>query len=800
MRKYWFLLCLLLCLLLSLAACSVTEGNASPPGSESTQPAIESDSFPSTAVSEQNAAPESLRDPLDTLRKNLPIMDGSTSLIPLEAGVRAALYGVTQEQAAAQVIHTSTWQSFYNLLDGAVELIFSCPLSQEQLQEAAEKNIELETVPVAKEGFVFVVNANNPVNALTQDQLRAIYSGEITNWAQVGGCDEAIIAYQRNTDSGSQNYMIAFMGDTPLMEAPVERRPATMEGLMDVIAVNDNAFGAIGYSVYAYAADMYGNGDEIKFIAVDGVAPDKQTMATGEYPLLGENYAVFRAEEPADSPVRQLVQWMTSYDGQLAIADAGYVTMEDLGYSYEEMTLRKYAGVGTGGAAVPMMASCEYVGEMDETAGYMPLEAVTENGLKTYRVRFLKDETLQQEINACIDRMMQDAADRYPAFQETMKRRNAGSEYPMYEEGPWRYSRAWKKGHPASAIVTIKNGYFSLAVTMAYTFNLMDGRECYPYTQTAVWDLLTGEQLQPEELFYDGVDIAAVLNAYIQKVYQKPLSSWGDYYKIKRDFASLPDKGWHLTADAIYIDVENPYFAEGVRINLEGLTENVMVCQQPRDFSDSLVEGPVQMQAPHMEYPKKEDHFYAVRKQFRTMDQSFLYRYTDDGLLSWAYLPEDSYPGAAQINQTVEMYLSKYYSEAVITAFFKERDIEVEDIFLWWLMDWRAENLGDRYLKYTGNCPTWWGMDGTVCMYPYSACLLFDLQTGEQLPWYGLWKDGWERCAEIRPMQEDGSIPTVEELYGMCCISIWNGTVELRDPVTGENYYISVPDDHIRWQ
>ena len=62
---------------------------------------------------------------------------------------------------------------------------------------------------------------------------------------------------------------------------------------MDVIAAYDNSSGAIGYSVYTYAADMYYGGDSVKFIEVDGVAPSKNTMASGEYPLTAMNYAVF---------------------------------------------------------------------------------------------------------------------------------------------------------------------------------------------------------------------------------------------------------------------------------------------------------------------------------------------------------------------------------------------------------------------------------------------------------------------------------------------------------------------------
>ena len=192
---------MLLCLLL-LAGCTTPHPPADTAPPQTSAPAVTRPAIPEPTISPEMIA----------LRENLPVMDGSTSLIPLEAGIRAALFGISQEEATAQVAHSSTWDSFRNLLDGTAELIFSCPLSQEQWSIAAERDVELETVPIAMEGFVFVVNAKNPVDTLSQQQLRDIYAGKITNWKQLGGEDLPIIPYQRNYDSGSQNYMIEFMG------------------------------------------------------------------------------------------------------------------------------------------------------------------------------------------------------------------------------------------------------------------------------------------------------------------------------------------------------------------------------------------------------------------------------------------------------------------------------------------------------------------------------------------------------------------------------------------------------------
>ena len=119
----------------------------------------------SSAVSEQIAF----------LRENFPRIDGSTSLIPLEAGVRAAIFGKSIEQAEKDVAHTTTWGSFKRLLSGDADMIFSTPISAEQQKMADEAGIKLEQVPVVKEAFVFVVNAKNPVDSLTQQQIKDIY-------------------------------------------------------------------------------------------------------------------------------------------------------------------------------------------------------------------------------------------------------------------------------------------------------------------------------------------------------------------------------------------------------------------------------------------------------------------------------------------------------------------------------------------------------------------------------------------------------------------------------------------------
>lgn len=766
----------LLALVLLLLLCGCTR-----PPVETTGPTQVTDAPTTPPTVPPTEAPTEPVDPMiANLRSIFPSIDGSTSLIPLEAGIRAAVFDLSMEDATLMVSHTSTWSSFYRLLNNEVDLVFSCPLSQEQWDEADARGVTLETVPVAMEGFVFVVNAQNPVDVLTQQQLRDIYSGKITNWSEVGGNDEPIIAYQRNNDSGSQNYMIDFMGDTPLMDAPTEMRPATMSGLMDVIAVNDNASGAIGYSVYAYAADMYGNGNEIKFIQVDGVAPSKQTFADGSYPLMGYNYAVFRADKSEYTGVKMLVKWLQTFDGQLAIAKAGYVTVQDIGFDYEEMTLSKYNATGTGGqAAEPASYQYTVTSEIEENAGISIIPAVVPEGVPddyTYRLTQLTDTALQEEINTFI------AQETAICRQEQLDLIALGLDYDFYTSPHFKFYATGAQRIPASVRITCKNGYLSVGVFMPRLGDA--GVEGLPHcyrAATATWDLLTGKRLSPEALFYDGVDIDQVLNDYLKRFAQEPMSTWGEYCATKADFAGLTATGWHLTHDAIYFDAGNPYFTNGLCIPLEDLPTGIMVTEQPRDFSHCF-----------------NDDSIRVCKTFRETKANFYYAYNADKLVSCGFLSEDAHPNAAGINRTVKEYLDAHFTLDAIQSYWADTaNVDHIDYFM---ADWYLTNLGDRYLLFQGSNFDCYLEEKTL-LYPYRAFLLFDLATGEQLQWQDLLLEGWQDASTLKEGYNGSLIADPD--YSQYVIDKmqqdYDGTLLIHLKTQDDDFTLRIPSEYIRY-
>jgi phosphate transport system substrate-binding protein len=256
-----------------------------------------------------------------------PRVDGSTVTLPLSIDMAAHLMQISREEAQERITHNRTHEAYVSLIEQKTDLILVTHPSEDELALAALRNVELEVVPVVRDAFVFLVNRENPVDSLTLSQIQEIYQGNTVNWSQVGGEDKAILAYQRPRNSGSQTLMESLvMQGLPMAEAPVEMIPADMGMLVERVAGYDNADRALGYSVYYYANSMY-NHDTMKFLGVNGIPPQKDTIAAESYPLTISYYAVLRKAEPENSPARRLLAWLLSEEGQALAETSGYVPL-----------------------------------------------------------------------------------------------------------------------------------------------------------------------------------------------------------------------------------------------------------------------------------------------------------------------------------------------------------------------------------------------------------------------------------------------------------------------------------------
>jgi phosphate transport system substrate-binding protein len=166
-----------------------------------------------------------------------------------------------------------------------------------------------------------MVNAGNPINNLTKQQIKDIYSGKITNWKELGGNDVTILPLQR-TAGGSQSGMLDFMGDTKIMVPFVDAVIDSMSGLIERVTQEPNA---IGYSYYYYTNTMYLN--NAKLLNLEGVAPSNANVENGSYPEITPYFAVFRADAPVGSFPRIFTEYLLSPAGQQTAENTGYVKL-----------------------------------------------------------------------------------------------------------------------------------------------------------------------------------------------------------------------------------------------------------------------------------------------------------------------------------------------------------------------------------------------------------------------------------------------------------------------------------------
>ena len=279
---------------------------------------------PPPEVSEAPETPDA--DTIVFTRENLPRLDGSTSTAPLATAMAAVLLGESEEEEVADLISFSrTTGSYRALMAGKCDLVIAAEPNAVVFDEMEEAGFEIMMEPFAMDALVFMVNADNPVDSLTLDELRGIYTGEITNWSEVGGEDIEIAPFQRNAESGSQVLMEKLVMDGVEMMAPPEGYMlGAMGELIDAVKSYDNSANALGYTVYYYANDMQ-MADGLKLLKIDGVEPNKETIGSGEYPFLNPYFVAMNAAEPEDSMTSVLFDWILGPDGQKLVDMQGYV-------------------------------------------------------------------------------------------------------------------------------------------------------------------------------------------------------------------------------------------------------------------------------------------------------------------------------------------------------------------------------------------------------------------------------------------------------------------------------------------
>lgn len=258
----------------------------------------------------------------------LPRVDGATALFPMYSALSQAVFPnwlrfeYVSQNPHPQITCTRTNEAYRRLISGDADVIFVAGPSDAQIAAAAEQGVEFMLTPIAKEAFVFIVSEENPVSEITLEQIRGIYSGNITHWRELGAEQLGeIIAYQRPADSGSQTALERLMEGYELMPAPQDYVAWDMGTILDVVEYQ-NFPNAIGYSFRFFVTDLMDN--EVKLLVVDGIAPTVENITSGAYPLTTQIYAVTRKGD-FNINTWSFLAWVQSEQGMELIEKSGYV-------------------------------------------------------------------------------------------------------------------------------------------------------------------------------------------------------------------------------------------------------------------------------------------------------------------------------------------------------------------------------------------------------------------------------------------------------------------------------------------
>ncbi len=186
-------------------------------------------------------------------------------------------------------------------------------LSSRDLKDE-EKAQGLTATVLAYDGIAIIVNPENPINDLDVETITKIYTGEISNWSEIGGNDSEIVLIGREAGSGTRD---GFESITGTEDNCKYRQELTSTG--DVITTVAGNPAAIGYASVASVKNS------VKMVTVGGIAPSEETIKDGSYVVQRPFVLVTKADTELSESAQEFFDFITSENAEEAISSAGVV-------------------------------------------------------------------------------------------------------------------------------------------------------------------------------------------------------------------------------------------------------------------------------------------------------------------------------------------------------------------------------------------------------------------------------------------------------------------------------------------
>lgn len=241
---------------------------------------------------------------------------GSTTVLPIAQRAAESFMDI-HEDISISVRGGGSGVGIAALIDGRASIAdASRPIKTKEIKLAREKGIDPYANVVAKDGLAVVVNPKTPVDSITIENLKKIFTGEIENWKDVGGPNKAIVAISRDYSSGTFEVFKELV-----LEGAKVKDGALMLASNKAVAttVSTTPF-SIGYIGLGYLSD------DVKALTVDGVKASEETVKKGEYKLARPLF-MYTNGEPKGM-VKTFMDFVFSSQGQEIARKVGYVPVK----------------------------------------------------------------------------------------------------------------------------------------------------------------------------------------------------------------------------------------------------------------------------------------------------------------------------------------------------------------------------------------------------------------------------------------------------------------------------------------
>ncbi|THB62946.1 MAG: phosphate ABC transporter substrate-binding protein [Spirochaetaceae bacterium] len=236
---------------------------------------------------------------------------GSTSVYPLME-VLAANFMEMNPEVVINVSGTGSGDGVTGANTGVAEI----GMASRNLK-SSEMGYGLDELVIAVDAIAVVVNPENPVNDLSLEQIKKIYTGEVTNWSQVGGQDRPISVISREPGSGTRGAFEGVVGFADQLVAGAVEFDGT-GGVRAAVAGNVNAIGYISLGSMA---------PEVKALEVNGVEATSENVVNGSY-AVSRPFLILYREDKIHATTKKFLEYMVSTEVQHGVVAEKFVPVK----------------------------------------------------------------------------------------------------------------------------------------------------------------------------------------------------------------------------------------------------------------------------------------------------------------------------------------------------------------------------------------------------------------------------------------------------------------------------------------